>query len=240
MKSILYIIVLCLLTICSACNNGVEHRNGNKEKSVTITSINETQEDSLYPKWCSLVDSLTCYSEKQLPNNLHVYLNKGSKLNKESKVYKTLAPLCSVGDTIYFIENINTMTATVFFTFWKKSKERVFGTRNLYHYRYYWYEKERKSNFEKRELVDSADIVNNPQIRSISEKLFTVCNAWDVKQLQTNHDLDGVSGDIYHMLAYRVILNKKRPIIDCVRIAKQGSSGDEVTAPYQVILLDEE
>ena len=75
MRNIMYIILLCIFMICSACNNGVEHRNGNKEKSVTITSINETQEDSLYPKWCSLVDSLTCYSEKQLPNNLHVYLS---------------------------------------------------------------------------------------------------------------------------------------------------------------------
>ena len=74
------------------------------------------------------------------------------------------------------------------------------------------------------------------EIFSFSEKLIKTCSEWDTLQLSENRELDGVSGEHRHMLAYRIIfLTDDQFDLKCVKIARQGNVGDETTEPYEVI-----
>ena len=83
-------------------------------------------------------------------------------------------------------------------------------------------------------ICDSVFIKNDPDIFSFSEKLIKTCSEWDTLQLSENRELDGVSGEHRHMLAYRIIfLTDDQFDLKCVKIARQGNVGDETTETYE-------
>lgn len=224
--------------ICIACNSKSKiDKHVNDSAPISETVKNEICNDSLYYKWCQLVDSMEVRGKCQLPNELHVFVEKGSKLNKDPKIYNIIAPLCIDGETVYFMEQINVYTAIIMFSFWRKANKSIFGTENQYNYRDFWYQKKTYAFERGGELLDSADINNDPNKSYFSKKLIDACNRWDTKDLLTNHDLFGVSGDVYVYLAYKVICNNNQSKVECVKVTDQGQPGDDISAPpYQIIL----
>lgn len=234
-----YSLLLILIGFtCFACNPKTKSDKPVKDSVLILETVkNENINDPLYTKWCQLIDSMETHGKSQLPKELHVFVEKGSKLNKDPKIYNKIAPLCIDGETVYFMEEINVYTAIIMFSFWRKANKSIFGTEDQYNYRDFWYQK-KTSAFERGgELLDSADINNDPNKSYFSKKLIDACNRWDTKDLLTNHDLFGVSGDVYVYLAYKVVCNNNQSKVECVKVTDQGQPGDDISAPpYQIIL----
>ena len=202
----------------------------------TCLSATERNTDSAYiNRWCPMVDSMTLSGRKLLPSKYYALLKRGQKVSKEYKVYETLSTLCTLGDTVFFIERINTVTAKISFNFWKKSKGSIYKTEKLYFYSYYPHIHQNKNL--KAGSIDSVHISNYPEFYSCSEMLLNVCNMWNTKRLQTDKNLDRALSH-YILLAYRTILKKDLPLIECVKIADQGNANSDVNEPYAIILTD--
>ena len=233
MRTILLLLVIICLVACSNKPQPKINNDGINERAMIISNPNSK---ILYKRWCELCDSMIACGKKLMPNQHFPLLEKGCKLNKEQKVFCTLSPLYNVGDTVYILEKINSYTTTVLFAFWNRKSGNVYGSDKVYEYRYMRYQEKGILNEGKKVKYDSVFIKNDPEIFSFSEKLIKTCNEWDTLQLSKNKELDDVSGEHKHMLAYRIIfLTDDHFDLKCVKIARQGNVGDETTEPYEVI-----
>ena len=228
---------LLLVTLClAACYNKSQPGINNDGINECTTIFSDTKSEIPYKRWCELCDSMVVCGNRLMSNQYSTFLEKGCKLNKEQKIFSTLFPLYNVGDTVYILEEINSYTFTVLFAFWNKRSGDVYGTDKVYEYRYMRYQEKGILNEGKKVICDSVFIKNDPDIFSFSEKLIKTCSEWDTLQLSENKELDGVSGEHRHMLAYRIIfLTDDQFDLKCVKIARQGNVGDETTEPYEVI-----
>ena len=204
-------VTFCLV----ACYNKSQPRINNDGINEYTTNFSDTKSEIPYKRWCELCDSMVACGSRLMPNQYSTFLEKGCRLNKEQKIFSTLFPLYNVGDTVYILEKINSYTTTVLFAFWNRKSGNVYGSDKVYEYIF---------------------IKNDPEIFSFSEKLIKTCSEWDTLQLSENRELDGVSGEHRHMLAYRIIfLTDDQFDLKCVKVARQGNVGDETTEPYEVI-----
>lgn len=234
MRYIAIFIVICCLAAC--CGRAPLEAVGDNITEDTSHRERELIQDSIYMQWCELNDSMAARSRSLVSNELLCLLDKGCQLNKEQEVFRCLSSLCGIGDTVLFVENMNTFTQKVFFSFWNKRHGNVYETSNLYSYRYMKYPQKSLHNLIKPKMIDTILIRNNPELHDLSKELIQTCNDWDTLQLKTNRNLDGVSGETRHTLVYRIVLLRdKRFDIDCVKLARQGHPGDEVTNPYEVV-----
>ena len=129
---------------------------------------------------------------------------------------------------------MNKRTSTVSISCWKRVSGE-FSTDNIYNYRYYKHRTGYSPNGDT-QFTDTVYINNDPERQNFSEIILKVCNQWDVEQLRTNKNMDGVYGDFKFTIAYKIVMKKNGKFaISVVPVVAQGEKGDEVTFPYEVI-----
>ena len=229
MRSIVLFLIFCLFSSCS--NSGSKAQFNSTKSSIGIEDSilvdTEQESDSLYSLWCGGIDSIVELGKKSVPKEFLYLIDKGGKLNKEKIVFSTLSPTyCTINDTIFFLQHLNNFTHVVSFCFWKRADHDIYWTNQIYDYRYYGHQKKTSQNDYV--ILDSVRINNEPDFHFFSQKLINTCNNWDIKQLLTIQDLDGVGGDNEHILAYRILFKNNRILkAECIPVVKQGH-GEEV------------
>ena len=229
------LICLCfLITICTSALQSTESYN------YAIVNIDIKSKNELllsYRQWCSLIDSLIDLGKQKMANKEVEYLfEKGRKLNKEKRIYSTLNKLCNSGSTIYMVISLNRKTSNVYISCWKRVLGE-FNTDNIYNYRYY---KKRTgySSDGNVQLTDTVYINNDTERQLFSERLLKTCNLWDVEQLRSNKNMEGVYGDFIYTIAYKIdILQNGKYKISVVPVVTQGEKDGEITIPYEIIKM---
>ena len=187
-----------------------------------------------YHQWCSFVDSLTKFGKSKLSHkNVESLLEKASRLNKEKKVYESLKYLFEDKSTLYMMVKMNKRTSNVFIACWKRVPKGF--DIDPVNYRYYKYQK-RGPKSEEFQYADSVHINKDPDRPMFSEKILKICNSWDVQQLVSNRDMDGVYGKDVSTIAYRIDFYEKRKYkLKIVSIISQGGNDAEVLFPYEIV-----
>ena len=231
MKPISFIASILIIVFLACSNNNRMRADRDNTVSVVMDSCCETLNPA-YLQWCNIADSMIIQGKNCLPKKLSPLIEKGGVLNKEKLVYESLSPLYGIGDTIYFIEQINDRTANVYFLFWKKNEERSLSFDNVFFYRFQRYQ-QGISWPESEECMDSVFIRNNLEESSYPKYLLSVCNRWDTKLLNSESSWDENLGTHYN-LAFRIILlDAERFTIECVGVV--NNQRGETTYPYEVI-----
>lgn len=224
------LLLICFFTISSLYSvtnyNNIIVNAGTKKKYEALLS---------YRQWCSLIDSMIDLGKlKMADKKVERLLERGRKLNKEKRVYSKLNKLYKDGNTIYMMITMNKRTSSVSISCWKKVSGE-FNTDNIYNYRYYRYRTGYSLNGDA-QYADTVYINNDPERQIFSEEILKVCNLWDVEQLRSNKNMDGVYGDSKYTIAYKIVMKKNGKFtIIVVPVVAQGEKGDEVTIPYEII-----
>lgn len=194
----------------------------------------ENEKVITYRQWCSFIDSLTKFGELKIAHkNVESLLEKACRLNKEKKVYASLKKLFEDKSTLYMMVKMNKRTSNVFIACWKRVPEGF--DIDPVNYRYNKYQK-RGPKSEEFQYADSVHINKDPDRPMFSEKILKICNSWDVQQLVSNRDMDGVYGKDVSTIAYRIDFYEKRKYkLTIVSVISQGGDDAEVQFPYEII-----
>ena len=226
------ICIILMLTVCTSVLQSAENYN-----NVVVNTQNRSKYEAYlsYGQWCSLIDSMIDLGKLKMANKkVEQLLEKGRELNKEKKVYSKLNKLYKNGNTLYMMIRMNQRTSSISISCWKRVSGE-FNTSYVYNYRYYKYRTGYSPNGDT-QFTDTVYINNDPERQIFSNKILEVCNLWDVEQLRSNKNMDGVYGDFKFTIAYKIVMKKNGKFaISVVPVVAQGEKGDEVTFPYEVI-----
>jgi len=219
---------ISISSLCSTTNyNNIIANAGTKKKHEVLLP---------YRQWCSLIDSMINLGKLKMANKkVEHLLEKGRILNKEKRVYSKLSKLYKDGNTLYMMITMNKRTSSVSISCWKKILGE-FNTDNIYNYRYYRYRTGYSPNGDA-QFTDTVYINNDPERQIFSAKLLKVCNLWDVEQLRSNKNMDGVYGDSRYTIAYKIAMKNGKISISIVPVVTQGENGDEITIPNEIIYI---
>lgn len=218
-------------------NNASQSAESHNTPIVDIENESKGEVFLSHRQWCSLIDSLVDLGKQKMADKeVGNLLEKGRKLNKEKKVYSALNILFNGGGTLYMMIKMNRKTSNVFISCWRRVSGE-FNTDNIYNYRYYrhrtGYLPGGDSQYE-----DTVYINNDPERQIFSERLLRTCNLWDVKQLRSNKNMDGVYGDFIYTIAYKIDIFKNGKFrISDVPVVTQGEKSDEISIPYEILKI---
>lgn len=225
-----------LACLCVLLMNGKSniHSSTPYNDAIFKSEYRKNEKVITYRQWCSFVDSLTKFGKSTLSHkNVESLLEKASRLNKEKKVYESLKYLFEDKSTLYMMVKMNKRTSNVFIACWKRVPKGF--DIDPVNYRYYKYQK-RGPKSEEFQYADSVHIKKDPDRPMFSEKILKICNSWDVQQLVSNRDMDGVYGKDVSTIAYRIDFYEKRKYkLTIVSVISQGGDDAEVQFPYEII-----
>lgn len=228
-------IPICICFLFAISTNSLLIAQSYNKTTAYVGNHNKYEMLLPYHQWCSLIDSMIDLGKLKMANkNVDRLMEKGRKLNKEKKVYSTLNKLYNGGGTLYMMINMNRKTSNVYISCWRRVSGK-FNTNNIYNYRYY----KQRTGFlpgGDSQYEDTVYIENNPERPIFSERILNICNQWDVKQLRSNRNMDGVYGDFIYTIAYKIdILKNGKFRISVVPVVAQGEKDDEIAIPYEII-----
>lgn len=211
----------------------------NKDKQSEIINLSaKNKYDTTRLQWNNLVDSMIILGRRHFSNDYHIQtlLQDGILLNKEDLVYKTIKPLCELGDTILFIIKFDTSTKKGVTSFWKYQGDSDIDLYNMYHYTRISITKN-VSPF-KVETLDSVKIYHDYDFEPpYSKAFFNACNRWDTLALQQDNSLDRTMRETAHRFVYRVILTSSdNHKIECTSVIRQVCAGEQISEPSSSII----